>query len=126
MLALQFIPFREIEYLNSAKRINMILKVVKDERIVLLEGRLKPHEEAELIRKTMEEIDERFRGIELSVIHPENKDDLLFRRIKTSVINAILGDRKGFTIVGPASVVKEIKKDPDKIQVLTGISLGDD
>src|SRR3989338_10042995 len=115
MLALQFIPFRKIEHLNSAKRIQVILKVVKDERIVLLEGRLKPHEEAELIRKTMEEIDERFRGIELSVIHPENEDVLLFHRIKNHVMNAILGDRKGFTIVGPASVVKEIKNDPDKI-----------
>jgi hypothetical protein len=30
-----------------------------------------------------------------------------------------LGERQGLTIIGPASIVKEIKKDPNKIQLLT-------
>jgi hypothetical protein len=35
------------------------------------------------------------------------------------MISAVLGDRQGLTIIGPASVVKEIKKDPNKIELLT-------
>jgi hypothetical protein len=119
MLTLQFIPYNEIEGLNSPKRINKLLKIVKGDKIVLLEGRLKSHEEAELIRKTMEEIDEKFKGIELSVINPEGKDDPLFRKIKKMFINMLLGHRRGFTVIGPASLIKEIKQDPDKIQLLT-------
>jgi len=34
-------------------------------------------------------------------------------------INLLLGDRNGITIIGPASIVKEIKKDPNKIELLT-------
>ena len=31
----------------------------------------------------------------------------------------LLGDREGITIIGPASVVKEIRRDPNKIQLFT-------
>lgn len=119
MLTLQFIPYSEIEGLTSVKRIGKLLKLVKSERILLLEGKLKPHEEAELIRRTMEEIDNKFKGIEISNIYPESKDIAMVNKWKSRFINMILGDRKGFTIIGPASIVKEIKQDPDKIQLFT-------
>ena len=38
--------------------------------------------------------------------------------IKYSFINMVLGERQGLTIIGPASMVKQIKKDPNKIEVL--------
>ena len=119
MLTLQFVPFTEIDGLSSVKRIQKLLKIVKTNKIVLLEGKLKPHEEAELIRKTMEEIDEKFKGIEISNIYPESKDDALLVKFKSKFLNLLLGDRIGFTIIGPATVIKEIKQDPDKIQLFT-------
>lgn len=120
MLTLQFVPYTDIEKLDSVKRINKILKLVKEEKIVLLEGKLKSHEEVELISKTMEEIDNKFKGIELAVINPDNAESKdLFQKIRDAFINMLLGDRKGFTIIGPASIIKEIKKDPNKIQLLT-------
>lgn len=119
MLTLQFVPYAEIEPLNSVERISKLLKAVKESKIVLLEGRLKPHEEAELIQKTMEEIDDTFKGIELSVIYRESKDDPLLKRVRTQLINLLLGSRHGLTIIGPASIVKKIKQDPDKIQLFT-------
>ena len=33
--------------------------------------------------------------------------------------NLLLGDREGLTIIGPASVVKKIEKNPDKIELFT-------
>jgi len=120
VLTIQFVPYAEIHGLNSVKRINKLLKIVKEEKIILLEGRLKSHEEAELISRTMEEIDNKFKGIEISVVNPDNTEtkDIL-QTVKQIFLNIILGSRQGFTIIGPASIVKEIKQDPGKIQLLT-------
>lgn len=119
MLTLQFIPYSEIETLSSAKRIAKLLHLVKMNKIILLEGRLRSEEEAELIKKTMESIGPKFSGIELSVVYPEQKDNAFFQKVKQAFINLVLGDRRGMTIIGPANIVKEIKQDPDKIQLFT-------
>ena len=71
MVTFQFIPYHDIEILSSAKRVNKLLNIVKEEKIVLMEGRLKKEEEADLIEITMEEISPKFKGIELSVIYPD-------------------------------------------------------
>jgi len=65
MLTLQFIPYTEISSLSSEKKIQRLLKVVREDKIVLIEGKLGSSEKSELIRKTMEEIDDRFKGIEI-------------------------------------------------------------
>ena len=119
MLTLRFVPYQEIEYLSSARRIHKLLDLVKEDKIVLLEGRLKKEEEADLIEITMENIDERFKGIELAVINPEQKDLGIFKKMKSGMMSMILGDRTGLTIVGPATVVSEIKKNPNKIELYT-------
>jgi hypothetical protein len=122
MITLQFVPYYEIADLSSPKRIRKLLQIVKENKILLLEGRLKKQEEAELIKKTMEEINDEFKGIELGVIYPDKKDADLFFRLKKHLINMLLGDRHGLTIIGPATIVKAIKQDPDKIQLLTSMS----
>ena len=66
MLTLRFVPYAEIEYLTSARRVHKLLDIVKENKIVLLEGRLKKEEETDLIEITMENIDESFKGIELA------------------------------------------------------------
>lgn len=120
MVTLQIMPYSEIEHLSSLSRIRKILNVAKDEKIVLIQGRLKKEEEAELIKTTMEEIDRNFKGIELAVIYPnEEKDIGVIGTFKNTIINKLLGDRQGLTIVGPANIVKQIKKDPKKIELLT-------
>ncbi len=120
MLTLQFIPYADLEPLQSDERIERLLALIKEEKILLLEGRLKPAEEAELIRRTMEQIDNRFKGIEISPINIQRKEDAeLFHSVRAKLISLLLGDRQGLTIIGPASIVKEIKQDPDKIQLFT-------
>ena len=118
-LTLQFIPYNEIEDLGSARRVKRLLDIAKENKIILLEGRLKKEEETDLIAITMEEIDAKFKGIELAVINPSSKDKTFFRRIKGGFVSLMLGNRVGFTIIGPATVVKEIKKNPDKIELFT-------
>lgn len=119
MLTLQFIPYYEIEGLSSEKRIAKLLKSVKANKIVLLEGRLKAEEEGELIQKTMSEINDNFRGIELSTINNDALTEGFLKRLRVKLVNMLLGNRHGLTIIGPAKIVKEIKQDPDKIQLFT-------
>lgn len=118
-LTLQFVPYAEIESLSSLGRIKKLLNAVKEDKIVLLEGRLKKEEETELIKTTMEEINSEFKGIELAVIYPEAQNLAFFRKMRQNFLNMLLGDRQGLTILGPASVVKEIKRDPNRIQLFT-------
>ena len=49
MLTLHFVPYSLIEELGSARRVKKILDIVKEDKIVLLEGRLKKEEETDLI-----------------------------------------------------------------------------
>ena len=72
-LTLQFVPFNEINSLAPEKKINRLLDIVKKDKIVLLQGRLKPSEETWLIQKTMEQVTREFKGIELCTIYPGSK-----------------------------------------------------
>jgi len=119
MVTLQLLPYTEIENLSSVGRIRKLLNIAKENKIVLLQGRLRKEEETELIKVTMEEINKEFKGIELAVIHPSQSQLTGFQRFKSDLVSAMLGDRQGLTIIGPASVVKAIKKDPNKIELLT-------
>lgn len=118
-LTLQFVPYMDIENLGSARRVNKLIDIVKQNKIVLLEGRLRKEEEADLIAIAMEKINNKFKGIELAVIDPKKDSGSFIGSFKSGMANLLLGDRQGFTIIGPATVVKEIKNDPEKIELFT-------
>ena len=117
MLTLQFIPYSEIENLDSPSRIDKILDVVKQNKIVLMQGRLKPEEETLLIMETMSQIHKSFKGVEICTIYPEEKDLQLFNKFKKEMVKFLIGHR--VTIVGPSSVVKEIRRNPNKVELFT-------
>ncbi len=119
MVTFKFVPYYEIAGLSSAKRVNKLLKIVKEDKIVIMEGRLRKQEEADLIEITMEEISPKFKGIELSVIYPDRDKQDPLQKLRGVMTNALLGDRQGLTIVGPASIVKKIENNPDKIELFT-------
>ncbi len=118
MLTLQFVPYTEIRELSSLGRIRKLLNLAKENKVVLLEGRLSKEEEAELIKTTMEEINASFRGIELAVVNPNESQDDVFTKFKATLASTLLGNKQGFTIIGPATVIKNIKRDPNKLQLL--------
>ena len=121
MLTLQFIPYDEIEDLNSDQRIRKLLRMVKDEKIVLMQGRLKPEEETSLIETTMGGINKMFKGIEMCTIYPEEKGIEILSKLRKGMAQFLVGHREGITIIGPANIIKEIRRDPNKIQLLTTI-----
>jgi len=119
MVTLQIVPYSEIEDLTSVGRIRKLLNIAKENKIALLQGRLKKEEETELIKTTMEEINKDFKGIELAVLGPIAEKATGVSAIRKGFLNMVLGDRQGLTVIGPANVVKQIKKDPTHIELLT-------
>lgn len=119
MLRLQFIPYSEIANLTSESKVTKVLKIAKNNRIILLEGKLSPAEETLLIERTMSNIDRKFKGIEICSIGDSENQDFV-KKIKRGLAQFLLGvGASGLTIIGPASIIKEIKRDPDKIELLT-------
>jgi len=118
MLTVQIVPYSDIENLSSLGRIRKLLNLAKEDKLVLLQGKLKKEEEAELIKATMEEINREFKGIELAIMDSTSNDLTGFNKIKTDLLNAVLGNRQGLTVIGPANIVKKIKQDPNNLQVI--------
>lgn len=119
-LSLQVIPYSEVQSLSISERVKKILSIVLGNKIVILHGRLRAEEEARLIEDTMALVDHvrNFKGIELAVIEPNMKDSSVFVKMKHGIAKKLIGDSRALTVIGPASVIKEIKRDPRKIEVL--------
>lgn len=118
-LTLSFITYSEIAKLNAVARIKKILDIVLKNRIVILQGRLDATEEASLIQSTMALVGKikGFKGVELAVINP-GQNQGFFDQLKLGLARALVGQRDALTIIGPATIIKEIKKDPSKIELM--------
>ena len=118
--SIQFLPYSEIRDLGSNERIKKILNIIFGNNILILQGKLKSEEETRLIEDTMAMIDhvQDFKGIELAVIG-NNEEDSYYVKFKKGLANMLAGgDMSAITIIGPATIVKEIKRNPKKIELL--------
>jgi hypothetical protein len=118
-LTMQYVPYEDLSYLDSEKRIQKLLRIVKQNKVVLMEGTLSPQEEADLIEATMELVDAKFKGVEISSFNPMERvtKKTPQDQIKKVFLNLIWGRRRDLTIIGPATIVKDIKRDPKSIQL---------
>ena len=119
-LTLHFMPYAEIAKLETVDRIKKLLKIILDNKVVILQGRLKPEEESRLIEDTMIMIGNirGFKGVELAVISQDAEEKTYFDKFKSGIAKALVGPQDALTIIGPASIVKEMKKDPKKLEVM--------
>lgn len=118
--SIQFLPYSEIRGLDSNHRVRKILNIVLGNNILILQGRLEPEEETRLIGDTMAIIGHvrNFKGVELAVISGNNNEGF-FGRFRKNLVSAIAGgDIGAVTIIGPATIIKEIKRNPKKIELL--------
>jgi len=118
-LTIEFIPYAEISMLSSSERIKRILDIVVKNRIVILQGKLLPQEEARLIEDTMILAShvKSFRGIEIAVIEPNKENTSMMAKIRKNIAK-IFGVYDAITVIGPATIVREIRKDPRKIELM--------
>ncbi len=119
-LTLHFIPYPEISRLDTVERIKKLLKIILDNKVIILQGRLKPDEESRLIEDTMIMIGniKGFKGVELAVISQDSENQSILNKMRFGLAKALVGQQDALTIIGPASIVKEMKKDPKKLEVM--------
>lgn len=124
MLSFQYMSYREHSSLSTDDKLRKILRVARQNKILLMQGRLKPYEEARLIEETMSQITKNFSGISFCTINPnsngngkQNKKPIS-SKIKDSFYNMTFGKRDVLTIIGPATIVREIRKNPSKVDLL--------
>src|SRR3989339_1184388 len=102
-LTLHFMPYSEIVKLETVERIKKLLRIILDNKVVILQGRLKPEEESRLIEDTMIMIGniKGFKGVELSVISSDN-EGTMFDKLRFGLAKMISGQQNAITIIGPA------------------------
>ena len=119
-LMIHFMPYSEIARLDTLGRIKKIMGLVLDGRIIILQGRLRPDEETKLIENTMTLIGniKGFQGVEIAAISGESEHSTLFEKVRKNIARILVGEQDAITIIGPASIVKDIKRDPKKIELM--------
>lgn len=119
-LTIHFMPYSEIAHEDSIGRIKKIMGIVLKNKIVILQGRLKSDEEVRLIENSMTLIGnvEGFQGIEIAGLSGDNENRGLFDNVRRNIAKILIGEQDAITIIGPASIVKEMTKDPRKIELM--------
>ena len=113
-LKMDFISSDVLKSQSSIEKISMIMEKVKKGEILVIEGGLEPEEEAELIETTMREIDvESFVGIDIYTLEKDEASFFGLSKKKTV----------GITIIGPANIMKQVKRKFNFISMVA--SLGD-
>jgi len=108
-ISFNLVSRQKLGELSSDEKLKFILKEVKKGKILVLEHGLTPMEQTNLIENTMKEIEhDTFIGVEMEGYGQDNP----------SFIQKILGMAKKprMTLIGPADLLKMIKKDSNMIQ----------
>ena len=116
-MGVQVLSYELFKDLRSSEKIAKILEVVKGGDIVMLEGKLDSEIEADLIASAMASISGRFTGVEVAYLGSIRAKSFT-QKIKEQLVKILVKDRIGITVIGPSKVIKEIKMDPDKLEVL--------
>ena len=118
-LTIHFMPYSEIAKEDGFGRVKKLMGLILENKIIILQGRLKPEEETKLIENTMTLIGnlKGFQGVEISTLSGD-ADQNAFDKIRHNIARILVGEQDAITLIGPASFVKEIKKDPKKIELM--------
>ncbi|AIS31270.1 MAG: DUF2073 domain-containing protein [Methanobacterium formicicum] len=115
-LKMDFISSDALRNQSSIEKISMIVEKVKKGELLVIEGGLEPEEEAELIETTMREIDvENFVGIDIYTL--EKDESSFFGLSKKKTV--------GITIIGPANVMKTVKRKSNFLSMVASLGGGD-
>ena len=115
-LKMDFISSDALRNQSSIEKISMIVEKVKKGELLVIEGGLEPEEEAELIETTMREIDvENFVGIDIYTL--EKDESSFFGLSKKKTV--------GITIIGPANVMKAVKRKSNFLSMVASLGGSD-
>ena len=119
-LTIHFMPYSEIVNEDAVGKIKKIMGIVLKNKIVILQGKLSAEDEAKLIENSMMLIGnvDGFSGIEVASLSGENENRGMFEGVRRNIAKILVGEQDAITVIGPASVVKDMKKDPKKMELM--------
>jgi len=119
-LTIHFMPYSEIAREDAIGRARKIMGLILAQKIIILQGKLRPEEEARLIENSMTLIGniKGFQGIEIAMVSGENEYKGLFDKVRYNIAKILVGEQDAITIIGPATIVKEITRDPKKLELM--------
>jgi hypothetical protein len=134
-IKIDFVSSVVLDKKTGKKKINFILSKVKDGSILVLDGVLRPEEEMELIKETMRRVDDGFPGIEVCSLKKQVKGWRQFfeklaeskEKFSSFILSGLTGKpvktslKTGLTLIGPAKIIKNIKKNPESFSVLAEV-----
>ncbi len=113
-LKIVFLPIDQVADKEDVKIFRKIIDEVQRGNIVLIEKKVSPLFEGQLIKETMKNISDTFEGIEFVRLDLNEKNKGTFEFIKAMLSKLLVGER-ALTLIGPSSVIKNIKRDPNAI-----------
>jgi len=108
-ISVNLVSRQKLEQFTSDEKLRFILKEVKKGKILVLERGLTPFEQTSLIEFTMKEIEhDTFIGVEMEGYGED----------KPTFIQKIFGmmSKPRMTLIGPADLLKTVRKDSNMIQ----------
>lgn len=110
-ISVNLVSRHKLDEFSTNEKLKFILKEVQKGKVLVLEQGLTPIEQTELIEHTMKEIkQDTFIGIEIEGYGED----------KTSFFQKILGiiKKPRMTVIGPADLLKTVRKDSNMIQTI--------
>jgi len=108
-ISVNLVSRQKLDDFSSTEKLKFILKEIQKGKVLVLEQGLTPMEQTELIEHTMKEIkQDTFIGIEMEGYSGD----------KPTFIQKILGviQKPRMTVIGPADLLKTVRKDSNMIQ----------
>ena len=113
-IGIKLIPYEEMK-----KNMDLIFDELKKGSIVIIDAKISPEEESKIITKTMENVDLKFKGIEISTVDigvdRNDSSGGKFTTLIEKLRKALTGRERGITIIGSANLVKKIEKTPEEL-----------
>jgi hypothetical protein len=101
---------------SFSTKIDRILEKVRDGNVLVLEEYWGPKEKRELIKRSVQEADEDFPGVEFMGVSSTDKDmSSLKRKILSKIFDI---ESRGLTVVGDARKVEKIREEKDVLSMV--------
>jgi hypothetical protein len=110
MMRIKFVPYEKLKGNHAA-----VLEELKEGMIIVVDAKLSPREEAELIQETMRAISQRFAGIELGSVDFAHVDT--GGKLRSSLLEKLSGKKRGITLIGPAKLIRRIEQKPEELML---------
>ena len=111
-IQIEFLPSAVLSQKRGKAKISFLMDMIKQDKILVLEDPLEYEEETALIEETMKKVSSKFPGIEIGTMGNSAPND-----IRGQLIKLLGGKTSGLTVIGPSSLVRAMKRDPQSMSI---------